>query len=91
MGSASDQAKLRALFTGGGVLLKQGGGAGANINTNIAIVGIEVGDTLVAAVNLNDGANVLDEMSITSDGNVQNTTTDTTGDVVLVTWLAANK
>lgn len=91
MGSTTDQAKHRAALVGSGFLFKQGGGAGADHDVNIAIAGIKVGDTLIAAVNLADGVDLLSDMAITSDGNVQNDTIDTTGDVVLVTWLSANK
>jgi predicted benzoate:H+ symporter BenE len=65
---------------------------GANINTNIAIAGILREDTLVFVVRFPAAyavANItshLTETSITSDGNIQLTTTNTTGDRLIVGW-----
>ena len=73
--------------------------SGAASATDIAISGIETGDTLVGVVKLDftltdgtpntpwDTADLLSEASITSDGNIQLGTTDATGAVLLVTWL----
>ena len=91
MGSKTDQIKRRASLVGSGLIFNQKCGAGANLNANIAITGILVGDTLIAALNLADGVDLLAGMTITSDGNVQSSTVDTTADLVLVTWLSANK
>ena len=75
--------------------------AGAGTDTDIAEAGIETGHTLLGVVKLDftlaegdpntrtwDAADLLSEASITSDGNVQLSATDTTGAVLLVTWLA---
>ena len=74
--------------------------SGAASATDIAISGIETGNTLVGVVKLDftltdgtpntrtwDTADLLSEASITSDGNIQLGTTDATGAVLLVTWL----
>lgn len=67
--------------------------AGAAINTNIAIAGIATADTLLAVIqfDISTGTvvDVIDrksEASITSAGNIQLTTTNTTGDKLLVAW-----
>ena len=75
--------------------------AGAGTDTDIAVAGIETGHTLLGVVKLDftladgtpntrtwDAADLLSEASITSDGNIQLSTTDTSGAVLLVTWLA---
>lgn len=74
--------------------------SGAAAATDIAITDLETGDTLVGVVKLDftltEGApntrawstsDLLSEGSVTSDGNIQLNTTDTTGAVLLVTWL----
>lgn len=69
--------------------------AGAGVDTNIAVTGIKTGDTLVSVLRLNrdataaniDITDVTSEASITSDGNIQLDTTDTTGDRLIVHWL----
>ena len=74
--------------------------SGAASATDIAISGIETGDTLVGVVKLDftltdgtpntrtwDTGDLLSEASITSDSNIQLGTTDATGAVLLVTWL----
>jgi len=78
-----------------GDILKQAVVAGAAINTNIAITGIAVVDKIVGVTRLDRDAtaaninisDVTSETSITSAGNIQLTTTDTTGDSLLVTYL----
>jgi len=69
--------------------------AGAAINTNIAISGIVPGsDQIQAVIRLDrdataaniDIADVTSETNITSRGNIQLTTTNTTGDRLLVIW-----
>ena len=74
--------------------------SGAAANTDIAVTGIETGHTLLGVVKLDftlaDGApntrtwdadDLLSEASITSGGNIQLSTTATTGAVLLVTYL----
>lgn len=69
--------------------------AGAAINTNIAVAGIKRGDGLLAVLEFQDTAGVtvgltanrVAETNITSDGNVQLTTTVTTGKGLLVIWV----
>lgn len=70
--------------------------AGAAINTNIAIAGIEPGDRLLAVLQMQPPtaaagdaivADRIGETSITSAGNIQLTTTDTTGNQLLVLYL----
>ena len=65
---------------------------------NIAVAGIRVGDRLLS-VSGHDQTDVttaptmddlIDEATITSDGNIQCSTTDTTNFVLQVTWLPRN-
>lgn len=62
--------------------------AGAAAATNIAISGITTQDTIESVVEFAAGVPTdrTAEASITSDGNIQLSTTDTTGDVLLVRW-----
>lgn len=69
--------------------------AGAAADTNIAISGIKTEDTLLAVLEIQpptaaSGDTIkgdrTSEASITSDGNIQLTTTDTTGNQLLVVW-----
>ena len=68
--------------------------AGAAATTNIAISGIETTDKIVSVVRLDRDAtaaninisDVTSEASITSNGNIQLSTTNTTGDALLVLW-----
>ena len=68
---------------------------GTTATTNIAVTGIATGDRLVAVVGFDpDHAtpasqvqNFTGEASITSSGNIQLSTTDTTGFDLLVIWL----
>ena len=75
---------------------------GAAADTDIPVTGIVTGDTVLGVVKLDftlaegapntrtwDAKDLLSEASITSDGNIQLTTTDTSGAVLLVTWLAS--
>lgn len=66
---------------------------GAAAATNIAITGITTSDTLVsvlqfvgAGTDITDVADRTSEASITSDGNIQLSSTDTTGGKLLVVW-----
>ncbi len=72
---------------------------GAAANTYIAVTGIEARHTLVGVVKLDftlaDGtpntrtwaaSDLLSEASVTSDGNIQLSMTDTSGTVLLVTF-----
>ena len=77
------------------LLLKVNVVAGAAINTNIAIAGIATADKLVAVLQVEPDngttatmlTNRTSEASITSAGNLQLTTTSTTGKQLLVLWL----
>lgn len=72
--------------------------AGAGAATNIAVAGIATEDTLVAVIRLDRDAtaaninmsNLIAEASITSAGNIQNSTTVTTGDALMVVWFDKN-
>lgn len=71
--------------------------AGAAINTNIPIPGIEPGDQLVGVIqftettgNFTGAEDRLAEAKITSAGNIQLTTTDTTGTTLLVIYLGGS-
>lgn len=60
--------------------------AGAAANTNIALAGAKVGDTILSAVNLTDGVDIpLANISVTSAGNVR-ITTDTAAKKILIDW-----
>ena len=80
---------------------KTGVVSGAAAATDIAVTGIVTADTLLGVVKLDftltegapntrtwAAADLLSEASITSDGNVQLATTDTSDAVLLVTWLS---
>ena len=62
--------------------------AGAAATTNIALTGATTADTLGSVIHNTAGtlADVTSEASITSDGNIQLSTTDTTGDQLVVEW-----
>lgn len=62
--------------------------AGAAATTNIAVAGITTADSIGSVVQFSSGVPdvVTAEASITSDGNIQLSTTNTTGDTLLVTW-----
>jgi hypothetical protein len=68
--------------------------AGAAANANIAVTGITINDQLVSVVRLDRDAtaaninlsDVRAQTLITSDGNIQLSTTNTTGDTLLVQW-----
>lgn len=68
--------------------------AGTTAVTNIAVTGITLQDALVCVMRLNrdataaniDISSVLSEASITSAGNIQLSTTNTTGDSLLILW-----
>jgi len=67
-------------------------GAGAAANANITITGIKTTDEIIfafhfAATSAILTTDLLAEISITADDTVQNSTTDTTGGVVLVAWV----
>jgi hypothetical protein len=84
----------RNLVTAGSTVLRTASAAGAAAATNIAITGIKTSDALAGvfllnrdatAANINIGS-VLSEASITSDGNIQLSTSTSTGDTLLVFW-----
>ena len=73
---------------------------GAAASTNIAISGIATSDKIVGVAKLDftlaegtpntrtwEASDLTSEASITSAGNIQLSTTDTTGEVLLVLWL----
>ena len=73
---------------------------GAAANSNIAITGIATADKIVGVAKLDftltegtpntrawDASDLTSEASVTSAGNIQLDTTDTTGEVLLVLWL----
>ena len=75
--------------------------SGAATDTDIGVSGITTGDTLMGVVKLDftltEGApntrawnaeDLLSESSVTSDGNIQLDSTDTSGAVLLVSWLS---
>ena len=75
--------------------------SGAAADTDIGVSGITTGDTLMGVVKLDftltegapntrawDAEDLLSESSVTSDGNIQLDSTDTSGAVLLVTWLS---
>lgn len=64
--------------------------AGTTATTNIAVTGIATEDTLQSVL-MQDGTtkavtNVSSEASITSAGNIQLATTDSTGNTLIVNW-----
>lgn len=76
--------------------IKVGFAAGAAAATNIPIAGIEPGDRLLTVLEVQPPtagagntivAERIGEASITSAGNIQLTTTDTTGNQLLVLYL----
>ena len=73
---------------------------GAAAATNIAVTGIATADKIVGVVKLDftlsegtpntrtwDAADLTSEASITSAGNIQMSTTNTTSEILLVFWL----
>ena len=73
---------------------------GAAADTDIAVSGILTTHTLLSVVKLDftladgspntrtwDADDLLSEASVTSDSNIQLSTTDTTGAILIVTWL----
>ena len=74
--------------------------SGANSSTNIAISGINTLDKIVAVVKLDftlsegtpntrtwDASDLTSEASITSNGNIQLSTTNTSNEILLVFWI----
>lgn len=62
---------------------------GAAVDTNIAIAGITTADTLGAVIRFvtdTPTSNLVDEAAITSDGNIQLSSTNTTGNKLIVEW-----
>ena len=74
--------------------IKFNAAAGAATDTNIAVSGIAVEDTLVGVLEIDIAgdavADRLSESSITSAGNIQLTTTTTTGSFLLIIWMDKN-
>ncbi len=73
---------------------------GTTANTNIAVSGINTQDRIVAVAKLDftlsegtpntrtwEASDLTSEASITSNGNLQLFTTDTTGEILLVFWI----
>lgn len=62
---------------------------GAAVDTNIAIAGITTKDTLGSVLRFvtdTPTSNLVGEASITSDGNIQLSATNTTGNKLVVEW-----
>jgi hypothetical protein len=82
------------LVTAGSTVLRTASAAGTTAATNIAITDIKTSDVLAGVFLLNrdataaniDISSVLSEASITSNGNIQLSTTNSTGDKLLVFW-----
>jgi hypothetical protein len=89
--------RLRARLAGGGVEIRYAVAAGAAAATNIPVAGIKRADQILLAVAFEPPTStagslmddVGDEVSIPSDGNIQLSTTATTGKQLLVVWAAA--
>lgn len=62
--------------------------AGTTAVTNIPVALIDSLDTFVSVIRFHSGtpSDVTSQTSVTSTGNIQLATTDTTGDVLLVVW-----
>lgn len=62
--------------------------AGGTAVTNLNLTGAAVGDTLQSVIRIHTGvpSDVTSQASITSAGHLQLATTDTTGDVLIVSW-----
>lgn len=66
--------------------------AGANADTNIAVVGIEVGDLIIwcghitTAAAIATMADITSEVVVLTDGNIQLTTTATGSDQLFLFW-----
>lgn len=67
-------------------------GDGTTAATNIAVAGIALEDTLQSVIMFAGGvpSDVTSEASITSAGNIQLSTTDSTGNKLLITWFNKN-
>lgn len=63
--------------------------AGTTAVTNIAIAGIKAADRIFTSVNLTDGAVTSEMPAVTSTGNIQFPTLDTTDKKLLVQYLVA--
>jgi len=69
---------------------------GADSATSIAVSGILKDDDEILAAWYQDGTSgiwqavLTDEMAITADGYVEDSTTDTTGDKILILWIDAS-
>ena len=67
--------------------------AGANADTNIAVAGIEVGDTIIACFHITTTAaiatmvDIVSEVVILTDGNIQLDSTATGSDSLLLFWV----
>lgn len=62
--------------------------SGAAVDTNIAVSGITTAQEIVSVTRFNSGvpSDVTSEASITSNGNIQLDTTNTTGNTLKVVW-----
>lgn len=92
MASPEDQKVLAARFAGRNPRIRQTIVAGDTATTNIAITDIALDDVLAGVVFLDfttpaNNAELLSEASITSAGNIQLDTTDTSAGYLIVTWL----
>ena len=70
--------------------LKASAAAGAAVDTNIAVTGIALDDTLVAVIEIDIAGDAVAirtaEAAITSAGNIQLDTTNTTASHLLILW-----
>lgn len=86
-----DIKRFAARFAGRPVIPNWTVVAGAAANTNIAVSGINVEDGLVAVLAFDFGGTAIvdrvSEATVTSAGNIQLSTTNTTGKVLLVNWV----
>jgi len=93
--AGTNQKSLNSRWQGAGVTMHWGKGAGADHDVDIDLVDgnsvpIKPGDEIVMAVHRTAGVfttNLLAEIIISSEGHIQNDTTDTTADEVEVLWL----
>jgi len=88
--AANKQKRIPASVGGRGWSLKQNFGAGADgsMGAPITITGIKKGDIVVSAIEMQDTSPVLVNMLevVISDADEVTGTTDTSGNIVLVTW-----
>jgi hypothetical protein len=96
MSQHSERAKLAGI----GMSLQASAVAGAAADTNIAVTGIKLGDIIVAAFELQPPtagsgnavkSTLTSEIKLLSDGDIQCDTTNTTGNQILLLWIAVGR